>query len=92
MDSVVLVNFGKSQYDAYQKAYEASQKTYRAVMADYAKDRVTVLDVLSSLTNLQSAKNDFEKINLTRKLYRIKLGIAIVEYAGENIKLIEGAK
>jgi len=92
IDSAMLVNSCKSQYDAYQKAYESSQKTYWAVMADYAKDRVTVLDVLSSLTSLQSAKNDFEKISLTRKLYRIKLGIAIFEYSGKNIKLIESVK
>ena len=92
IDSAALVNVSKSQYDAYRKAYESSQKTYQAVMSDYTKDRVTVLDVLSSLTSLQSAKNDFEKINLTRKLYRIRLGIAIFEYAGENIKLIEGVK
>ena len=92
IDSAMLVNFSKSQYDAYKKAYESSQKTYQAVMADYAKDRVTVLDVLSSLTSLQSAKNDFEKISLTRKLYRIKLGIAIFEYTGKDIKLIEGVK
>jgi outer membrane protein len=92
IDSAMLVNSCKSQYDAYQKAYEFSQKTYRAVMADYAKDRVTVLDVLSSLTNLQAAKNDFERVNLTRKLYRIKLGVALFEYAGENIRLIESNK
>jgi outer membrane protein len=92
VDSAMLVNSGKSQYDAYQKAYDSAQRTYKAVMADYAKDRVTILDVLSSLTSLQSAKNDFEKINLTRKLYRIKLGIAIVEYSGKNIKLIESVK
>ena len=92
IDSALLVNFGKSQYDAYQKAYESSQRTYRAVMADYAKDRVTVLDVLSSLASLQSAKNDFDKINLTRKLYRIKLGVAVFEYSGEKIKLIEGVR
>jgi hypothetical protein len=61
-------------------------------MADYAKDRVTILDVLSSLTSLQSARNDFERINLTRKLYRIKLGIAVFEYSDKNIKLLEGAK
>ena len=90
IDSAMMVNFGKSQYDAYQKAYDASQRTYRAVIADYARDRVTVLDVLSSLTNLQSARNDFERINLTRKLYRIKLGIATFEYSGKNIKLLEG--
>ncbi|MCL2156282.1 MAG: TolC family protein [Leptospirales bacterium] len=76
IDSAMLVNSSKSQYDAYQKAYDSAQKTYKAVMADYAKDRVTILDVLSSLTSLQSAKNDFERISLTRKLYRIKLGIA----------------
>ena len=92
IDSAMLVNSCKSQYDAYQKAYEFSQRTYRAVMADYAKDRVTVLDVLSSLTSLQAAKNDFDKINLTRKLYRIRLGVAIFEYAGENIRLIGSAK
>ena len=92
IDSAALVNSCRSQYDAYQKAYESSRRTYQAVMVDYARDRVTVLDVLSSLTNLQSAKNDFEKINLTRKLYRIKLGIAIFEYAGENIRLIESVK
>ena len=89
IDSAMLVNSCKSQYDAYKKAYESAQRTYRAVMADYAKDRVTILDVLSALTSLQSAKNDFERINLIHKLYRIKLGIAIFEYAGENIKLIE---
>jgi len=92
IDSAMLVNSCKSQYDAYQKAYEFSQRTYRAVMADYAKDRVTVLDVLSSLTSLQAAKNDFDKINLTRKLYRIRLGVAVFEYAGENIRLIGSAK
>ena len=92
IDSAMLVNSCKSQYDAYRQAYESAQKTYRAVMTDYARDRVTVLDVLSSLTSLQSAKNDFEKINLTRKLYRIKLGIAVFEYSGKNIKLLEGAK
>ena len=90
IDSAMLVNSCKSQYDAYRKAYESAQRTYRAVMADYARDRVTVLDVLSSLTSLQSAKNDFERINLTAKLYRIKLGIAVVEYSGKNIKLLEG--
>ena len=89
IDSAMLVNSCKSQHDAYRKAYESAQKTYRAVMADYAKDRVTILDVLSSLTSLQSAKNDFERITLIHKLYRIKLGIAIFEYAGKNIKLIE---
>ncbi len=93
-----IVNAAKSyessrnEIDAFKKALNAAQRNYQSVTEDYRRDRVTILDVLTSLTTLQSAKNDYEKAGLKCRFNRIWLGVAISEFNGDNIHLLNNIK
>jgi len=78
----------RDEAEAFRKALNAAQSNYQSVTEDYRRDRVTILDVLTSLTLLQSAKNDFEKAEFKYRFNRIWLGVATSEFSGENIHLL----
>ncbi len=82
----------RDEAEAFKKALDAAQSNYQAVTEDYSRDRVTILDVLTALTLLQSAKNDFEKIEFKCRFNRIWLGVATAEFSGESIHLLKNKK
>ena len=55
---------------------------------EYRLNQVTILDVLTSLTNLQTVRDDYERVLLQLKLNRVRLGIAVNEFTGEKIKIL----
>jgi outer membrane protein TolC len=77
------------ELEAYQKALASAEENYRLVDADYRLNQVTILDVLTSLTALQGARNDYERALLQSRLDRIRLGIAAGEFYGDNIKALK---
>lgn len=68
------------QSDAYKKALESAERNYRYTINDYRLSLVTVLDVISVLTDLQQARNDFKTAMYASQLSRIRLGVAINEF------------
>jgi outer membrane protein TolC len=50
---------------------------------------VTILDVLTSLTSLQNARDEFQRAELQVKLNRISLGVAINEFSGDKIRKLQ---
>lgn len=88
IDAAKNYESSSDELEAYYKAYISAQNNYKAVSEDYNRDRVTILDLLTSLTTLQDAKNDYEKAKLKKRLNRIWLGVATSEFTGENIHLL----
>ena len=77
------------EFEAYRRALASARENYSAVTEDYNRDRVTILDLLTSLTTLQNARNDYEKALLKKRLNRIWLGVSTSEFNGENIHLLK---
>ncbi len=74
--------------EAYRRAYLAARENYQTSLNDYRYNLVTILDVITSLTSLQSAQDDYARIMLQHKLNRVRLGIATSEFSGEGIRLL----
>ena len=83
----------KKELEAFHKALTSAEENYRVVTAEYRLNLVTILDVLTSLTSLQTSKDDYERALLQCKLNRVRLGIAANEFSGDNVrKLVSMAK
>ncbi len=78
------------QLEAFRKAYVAARENYQAVAGEYRLNLVTILDLLTSMSSLQSAHDDFERVRLEHGLNRIRLGVATNEFSGERIKILKG--
>jgi outer membrane protein len=72
------------QSNAYKNALDSAEQNYTITMNDYRLNLVTILDVISVLTELQQARNDFKTAILALELSRIKLGVAINEFPGSG--------
>jgi outer membrane protein len=77
---------------AYRQALASAEENYRLVAAEYRMNQVTILDVLTSLTSLQGARDDFERARLQGRLDRVRLGIAAGEFYGDNIRALRPAR
>ena len=77
------------ELEAYKKALASAEEDYRLVDADYRLNQVTILDVLTALTSLQNARNDYERALLQNRLDRIRLGIAAGEFYGDRIRALK---
>jgi outer membrane protein TolC len=89
IDSFQTWESSKIEVEAYLKALKSAEENYRVVAGEYRLNLVTILDVLTTLTSLQSAKEDYERAILQVKLNRIRLGIAINEFTGDNIRVLK---
>ena len=67
------------EVDAYGKALDAAQKDYEAVAHDRKLALNTNLDVLQSLTQLQTAKNNYNTVHYQTLINSIWLGVATGE-------------
>lgn len=89
IDSFQIWESSKIEIEAYRKALASAEENYRVVTGEYRLNLVTILDVLTTLTALQSAKEDYERAQLQFKLNRIKLGIAANEFSGGRIRALK---
>jgi outer membrane protein len=89
IDSFQTWESSKIELDAYRKALSSSEDNYKVVMREYGLNLVTILDVLTSLTSLQTSRDDFERAELQVKLNRVSLGVAINEFSGDNIRKLQ---
>lgn len=64
---------------AYKKALDAAHQNYAFQSDYYGRRLVTVLDLLTSLTSLAQAKDDYERAVLQEKLNRIWIGVSVGE-------------
>lgn len=78
------------QLEAFRKAYVAARENYQAVAGEYRLNLVTILDLLTSMSSLQEAHDDFERVRLEHGLNRIRLGVATNEFSGERIRILKG--
>lgn len=76
------------QSNAYKKALESAERNYDITMNDYRLSLVTILDVISVLTELQQARNDYRTSVFALELSRIKLGVAINEFPGSGNSIL----
>ena len=75
------------EVDAYGKALDAAQKDYEAVAHDRKLALNTNLDVLQSLTQLQTAKNNYNTAHYQTLINSIWLGVAtgdLPKVTGQN--------
>lgn len=87
-DSYQTWEGSKVELEAYRKALASAEQNYQVVSNEYRLNQVTILDVLTSLTNLQTVRDDYERALLQLKLNRVHLGIAVNEFTGEKIKIL----
>jgi len=80
------------ELEAYKQAFASAEENYRLVAAEYRMNQVTILDVLTSLTSLQGARDDYERALLQTRLDRVRLGIAAGEFYGDNIRALRPAR
>ncbi|OHD62862.1 MAG: hypothetical protein A2176_06910 [Spirochaetes bacterium RBG_13_51_14] len=89
IDSFQTWESSKVELDAYRKALTSAEENYRVVAGEYRLNLVTILDVLTTLTSLQTARYDYERAVLQNKLNRIRLGIASNEFSGDRIRALK---
>ncbi len=89
LDSFQTWESSKVELDAYRKALASSEQNYQVVSNEYRLNQVTILDMLVSLTNLQSARHEYEQALLQLKLNRMRLGVSINEFSGDGIRAIK---
>jgi len=88
IDSFQTWESSQIELEAYKKAFTSAEENYRVVMGEYKLNLVTILDVLTTLTALQTARDDYDRAQLQLKLNRIKLGVAINEFSGDKISIL----
>lgn len=74
---------------SYKYAMDTVKKNYYSIMNEYRLNLVTILDVLTAMTNLQLSMDDFEKAELQNRIDRVWLGVAINEFPGIGIKMLK---
>ena len=72
LDSFQTWEGAKVELEAYRRALASAEQNYQVVSSEYRLNQVTILDVLVSLTNLQSARYDYERALLQLKLNRVR--------------------
>jgi outer membrane protein TolC len=68
-----------SEADAYAKAVDLNQKNYRAQLEEYRLGRITNIEVLQVLTNLQQVKQQWVAAKYSTKLDDVALRVAMGE-------------
>lgn len=89
LDSFQTWEGAKVELEAYRRALASAEQNYQVVSNEYRLNQVTILDVLVSLTSLQSARDDYERAQLQLKLNRVRLGVSINEFSGEGIRTLK---
>ncbi|HNX57841.1 MAG TPA: TolC family protein [Spirochaetota bacterium] len=84
-------NSAVKQSDAYKRALESAERNYNVTMNDYRLNLVTILEVITALTNLQQARNDYSAALLSAGLARIHLGTSIGEFPGGGNSVLRNA-
>lgn len=79
----------QKELEAFRRALEAAEQNNRTVSAEYRMNLVTILDVLTSLTSLQNAKDDYRRALLQHRLDRIRLGVATNEWYGDTMTVLK---
>ncbi len=89
IDSYQTWENSRDELEAFHKALVAAEQNNQVVSNEYRLNQVTILDVLVSLTALQSARDDYERALLQLKLNRMRLGISINEFTGDRIRALK---
>lgn len=79
------------EIESYGSALTAAEENYQATIREYRLNLVPILDVLTALTSLQSARNDYETKILQNKFNRIRLGVATAEFPGPRPGILREA-
>lgn len=79
----------KKEKEAFLKALTSAEENYKILKDEYRLNLVTILDVLTSLQSLQSARDDYERTSLQLKLVRIRLGTSTNEFSGSNRAILK---
>lgn len=81
--------FSGREVEAYRKALRSAEENYRVTSDEYRMNLVTILDVLTSLNLMQSAKDDYEGAVLQHALDRLLLGVAVNELPGKGTAMLK---
>jgi outer membrane protein len=88
IDSYQSWETSAQEVEAYRRALLAARENYQATLGDYRYNLVTVLDVITSLTSLQGAQDDYDRVLLQHRLNRVRLGIATGEFSGDGVRVL----
>lgn len=79
------------QVKAYRDSLTMAERSYSAVMKEYRLNLTGIIDVFNSLRELQSGRDEFERIKLQHKVNRLRLGVATGEFEGIKLKVLKGS-
>jgi len=88
IDSYQSWETSAQEVEAYRRALVAARENYQETLGDYRYNLVTVLDVITSLTSLQGAQDDYDRVLLQHRLNRVRLGIATGEFSGDGVRVL----
>ncbi|MBP7585194.1 MAG: TolC family protein [Spirochaetes bacterium] len=90
-DAVQSFESTRGECEAFRKALESAESNYAVTLNEYRLSLVTILDVITSLTFLQAARDDYDRVLLQHRLDRVRLGIATGEFNGAGIAVLRDA-
>ncbi|TAL33145.1 MAG: TolC family protein [Spirochaetes bacterium] len=81
----------RREYEAYRKALDSAQDEYKTSNYEFQMKLVTLLDLLTSLASYQNAKDDYQQAALQFGFNRVRLGVAVNEFAGGGVAVLRNA-
>ncbi len=85
VDALQSYESSKNEMAAYKEALDSAVNNYAVTLNEYRLNLVTILDVLTSLTFMQSARDDYDRVMLQHRYNRVRLGVATGEFNGNGI-------
>lgn len=91
IDAYTSWKSSEKEIEAFKEAKRRAQQNHYTVLREYRLNLATILDVFSTLTELENASDDYERIRLQHSLNRLRLGVAVNEFEGKKIKVLKGS-
>ncbi|PKL16579.1 MAG: hypothetical protein CVV49_15445 [Spirochaetae bacterium HGW-Spirochaetae-5] len=88
-DAYVTWDSSSKEVEAYRTAAAMAERNYNAVLREYRLNLTSILDVLTSLKELQGANDDFERKRLQHIINRLRLGVASGEFEGNKSAVLK---
>jgi outer membrane protein TolC len=77
------------QVKAYRESLTMAERSYNAVMKEYRLNLTGIIDVFNSLRELQSGRDEYQRIRLQHTVNRLRLGVATGEFEGAKFRILK---
>lgn len=90
-DAITNYKSTQHQIDSYKKALDEADTNYRTILDEYRLRLVTILDVFTAITSLETARDSYEGIIIDHSMSRVTLGVATGEMMGSGVDILRRA-